>query len=237
VKNQYFGDRRDLFKYDLLLDLVEAHGAGRLTFVPMLTPPDESGEGRLTPSDCRSRRPVLYEFLRASIASGQRDIRRLREIMRTLGVNFMPFRDDAWFVPEQRTEYFQAVPDKYLTRSVVFFDPDIGLETGTASYMRKKGPEKYLMYSELADVWARVSIDSVVVVYQHLQNDAAKRVSDVQRRLRDLCARLGAPAWGIQWNDVAFVAVAREGVVACRIRTALQRHAHRHTLAFGEVAA
>jgi hypothetical protein len=237
VKNQYFGDRRDLFKYDLLLDLVEAHGAGRLTFIPMLTPPDNSGQGRLSQSDCRNRRPVLYEFLQASVASGQRDIRRVREIMRIFGVDIMPFRDDVWFVPEQRADYFKALPSEYLTRSVVFFDPDIGLETGTASYTRSRGPEKYLFYSELKDVWARVSIDSVVVVYQHLQNDATKRVFDVERRVRDLRRCLGAPVWAVQWNDVAFVVVAREGVMAGEIRTALQRHAQRHTVAFCEVAA
>ena len=157
--------------------------------------------------------------------------------MRIFGVDIMPFRDAVWFVPEQRADYFKALPGEYLTRSVVFFDPDIGLETGTASYTRSRGPEKYLFYSELKDVWARVSIDSVVVVYQHLQNDATKRVFDVERRVRHLRRCLGAPVWAVQWNDVAFVVVAREGVMAGEIRTALQRHAQRHTVAFCEVAA
>ena len=73
MKNQYFGDRRDLFKYDLLLDVVESHGANRLTFVPMLTPNDDSGEGRLTQSDSRGRRVAVFEFLKGSLESGTRD--------------------------------------------------------------------------------------------------------------------------------------------------------------------
>jgi hypothetical protein len=204
MKNQYFGDRRDLFKYDLLLDLIQVHGAWRLTFVPMLTPPDESGEGRLTQADSRNRRAAVYDFLQACVASGQRDIRRLREMMPTFGVRFMPFRDDSWFVPKDRADYFEAVPNEHLTNSVVFFDPDIGLETGSTSYMRKKGLEKYLMYSDLAGVWARLSPGSVVVVYQHLQKDATKRARDVERRVRGLSAHLNASAWAIQWNDLAF---------------------------------
>ena len=37
MKHQYFADRRDLFKYDLLLDILAAvPSLERLTFVPML---------------------------------------------------------------------------------------------------------------------------------------------------------------------------------------------------------
>jgi hypothetical protein len=42
MKNQYFADRRHLFKYDLLLDVLADVPAlaRRLTYVPMLTPDD-----------------------------------------------------------------------------------------------------------------------------------------------------------------------------------------------------
>lgn len=147
----------------------------------MLTPDDESGEGRLRQSDCRGRRRGLWQFFKESIDSDQRDIRRLRPIMQGLGVEFMAFRDDSWFTHEQRAEYFDAVPTEYLAQSVVFIDPDIGLETRSPSYMLRHGPEKYLLYSELESISRRSSTGSVVVVYQHLQKDARKRVLDVER--------------------------------------------------------
>ena len=40
MKNQYFGDNRDLFKYDLVHTIIRARHAGlpsRFTFIPMLT--------------------------------------------------------------------------------------------------------------------------------------------------------------------------------------------------------
>lgn len=203
----------------------------------MLTPNDDSGQGRLTLADSRGRRQVLYEFLKGCLELGQRDIRKLREVMPKLGVDFMPFRDAEWFTHQQRTEYFDAVPDEYLTRSVIFCDPDIGLETRTPGYMQKSGPEKYLQYSELLKVWMRASADSVVVVYQHLQKDAHKRAGDVERRIGDLGRWLATRAWAVQWNDLAFLVTAHDGDIGHRIRAMLIRHAQRHSLAFREGAA
>ncbi len=154
--------------------------------------------------------------------------------MPQFAVDFMPFRDDLWFTQEQRTDYFDAVKGELLDRSVIFFDPDIGLETGTTGYMRKSSPEKYLLYSELKSVWKRSSVDSVVVVYQHLQKDARKRLGDVERRVSDLHRLLETRAYAVQWNDLAFLVVARDGDVGCQMRASLLRHAQRHSLAFRE---
>jgi hypothetical protein len=235
VKNQYFADRRDLFKWDVLLDVVESHGANSLTYVPMLTPNDDSGEGRLTQSDGRERRVAVFEFLKGSLESGTRDIKRLRDLMPKLGIAFNAHRDDAWFVQHTRREYFDAVPAEYLARSVIFFDPDTGLETRSQSYMRGKGPEKYLLYSELCSIWDRASDDSAVVVYQHLQQNAKKRVGDIERRLAEVSKLLKAPVFAVRLHDLAFLAAAKNSEGARRIRLALQRHAHRHELAFSEV--
>ncbi len=44
MKNQYFGDKRDLFKYDLALRVCQKLGLG-FTFIPMLTAPDNRTDG------------------------------------------------------------------------------------------------------------------------------------------------------------------------------------------------
>lgn len=93
------------------------------------------------------------------------------------------------------------------------------------------------MYSDVVNLWARMSSDSVVVVYQHLQNDATKRASDVERRVRDVGNHLNALAWAVQWNDGAFLAASRDKAVSSRIRTALQRHAAQHAVELREVDA
>ncbi len=74
MKNQYFGDRRDFFKFDLLLDLVECQRSRRLLFIPMLTPNDGSGEGRFVSYSSGSRRRFLFDFLRDAVALGRQDM-------------------------------------------------------------------------------------------------------------------------------------------------------------------
>lgn len=230
VKHQYFGDSRDLFKYDLLLDLAEAHGARRLTLIPMLTPPDTSGHGRLTPARGGSRNPAIYDFLRQAVASGQRDIRQLRELMSSLGVTYLPYRDDRFFDPDERSEYFEAVPNSSLENALIFFDPDTGLETGTHRYMMGQGPHKYLKYADLAGVWARAANDSVVVVYQHLQRHAGRRTRDIQRRLEDLSSRLTTSVCAAQRRDLAFLVAAKVQEIGRKMSEALKAHCSKHDL-------
>jgi serine/threonine protein kinase len=59
-----FGDRRDLFEYDLLLDVLAAlAGLERVRFIPMLTPDDDSREGQSIALSAGGRRPALAAFL------------------------------------------------------------------------------------------------------------------------------------------------------------------------------
>ena len=90
MKNQYFGDRRDLIKYNLLADLAGCLPESRVVFIPMLTPNDDSGEGRLTGYRRDERRGRLVDALRDAVASGTRNIQILRHLMPTFGVRFMP---------------------------------------------------------------------------------------------------------------------------------------------------
>jgi len=45
MKNQYFGDKRDFFKYDLSIELCERIPLKQFTFIPMLTENDGTKEG------------------------------------------------------------------------------------------------------------------------------------------------------------------------------------------------
>ena len=49
VKNQYFGDKRDLFKYDIIARIIttESFFLRQFLFIPMLTPNDSSWDGEL----------------------------------------------------------------------------------------------------------------------------------------------------------------------------------------------
>ncbi len=231
MKNQYFGDRRDFFKYDLLLDLVEGHGSRKLTFIPMLTPNDGSAEGTLTHYDCGERRQSLCEFLQAAVTSRQRDIRLLHQIMPQFQVEFRCHCDNHYLLNQDRDRYFDSLPPEWLAESVVFLDPDIGLQTGNNGYMRRKGFEKYLTYAELSRVCSRTSGSSVVIVYQHLQRNAKRHLSDLEHRLEDLRAHIPAAGlWAIRQGDLAFLILIQDRMRARQIEHSLATHARRHGL-------
>jgi hypothetical protein len=170
MKNQYFGDKRDYFTYDVLERLAaNVPDIRQLTCLWMLTPPDTTGQGRV-PFVADPELPELTAFFRSRLDSGDQNQTRVGE-MRTYfegrPFRFFSYRDDKEdFGLATRTEYFASIPDEALRRSVVFFDPDVGMEPGS-------GNEKHLRFAELAGVQERMDEASVAVVLQY-----ARRVSD-----------------------------------------------------------
>jgi hypothetical protein len=170
MKNQYFGDKRDYFKYDVLERLAtDVSLIQQLTCVWMLTPSDTTGQGRV-PFVADPELPELTEFFRGRLDSGDRDQTRVAEMsvyFESRPFRFFSYRDDREdFGAASRTEYFASIPDEALRRSVVFFDPDVGMEPGF-------GNEKHLRFDELASVLARMEESSLAVIFQY-----ARRVPD-----------------------------------------------------------
>ena len=185
MKNQYFGDRRDYFKYEVL----ERLAAGltemqQLTCLWMLTPPDGTGQGHV-PFTPDPELPDLTGFFRSRLNSadpGQIRVGKMGAYFEGRPFGFFSYRDDREdFGPATRSEYFTSVPDEALRRAVVFFDPDNGMEPGRAT-------EKHLRFEELARVLARMDAASVAVVFQY-----SRRVGDfwavMARQLRDRLLR------------------------------------------------
>lgn len=167
MKNQYFADKRDFFKFDFLLALMECPaGFRRFTFVPLLTSDDGSSDGNLTDyaSSEHPRRQDLWNFLRDCLKQGQRDLRKLREYMKGQRFEYVPYKDNALFTHARRDKYFSDIPDKALKGAIVFFDPDNGFEVPS---MTASSGDKYIRYVELAGVIARMDSASAAVVYQH----------------------------------------------------------------------
>jgi hypothetical protein len=170
LKNQYFADRNDYFKYDLAIFLCEQlSGIKRFTFIPMLTINDGSGDGGLIDYRQGAGRSDLYRFLRESIKKKRRQVSRLREYFGGNGFQFeyRPYGDDLnkKFTHEGREAYFKDIPDDYLKHSVLLLDPDNGLEIKSC---RKGNYHKFVKYDEVKLVYDRMDASSILTVYQHL---------------------------------------------------------------------
>jgi len=167
VKNQYFGDKNDLYKFDLVLELMEhVPGLSQFVYVAMLTPADDSDHGHLFKGDADGRSEELRAWLAERIEQGERDVNHLAAFFESKAYRYRPFIGH--FTDEGRGAYFARVLEADLRRSVILLDPDNGLETRA---MRRGLRSKYVLMAEVRDVYERMDPSSVLVVYQHLPHE------------------------------------------------------------------
>jgi len=131
MKNQYFGDNRDLFKYDLVLRIIQAGLVDRFTFIPMLTEKDDTEYGEDRDRDntrAETNNTDLLSFLNEFEDKGKRDIGRLPPFFKRHNMEIIIYRADEYFSEEQRDSYFKQIAREFPPKSVILVDPDIGLE-------------------------------------------------------------------------------------------------------------
>lgn len=230
MKNQFFGDKRDFFKYDLHLSVLRELQLERFTLVPLLTPNDATTAGRITRYTRRQRSKEIFDFLQDCLRQERRHIRQLRSLFASLDVQYVPYQDDQYFSHAGREQYFKDIPRTALSASVVFLDPDNGLEVKSA----RSGASRYVRYVEVADLYRRLTAGSVLSVYQHIPH--VKRRGFLLETCHRLSSALGADATlCVSDNEIAFFLVTREREKADQLRASLQSYSKRHGLIFGAV--
>jgi hypothetical protein len=199
LKNQYFGDTRDLFKYDLALHCMASLGLRRLTFVPMLTtaPPTAGTWARAGSSN----RP-LVEFLGSCTREGRRDVREL--------VRFFEGRDEELLLwdkvleEDRRLQYWTELPREWLEDAVVVVDPDNGMEVASGRGV------KWLRYDELRYLYTGLGDRSVLLVFQFIPR--VRREEYIPMIARRIVERAGVD--DVQWvtdGHVVFYAMGDVG--------------------------
>lgn len=234
MKNQYFGDKRDFVKYGLLLDLLEGlPRVKQLTALLMLTPEDGTGEGRFTKYPAGEGRKDLAEMLSAAVKAKHRDVRHLHTFLLSKRINYHLWQDEPLFSEATRQAYFSGFPREWLKNAVVFLDPDIGLRRPTK--VADEEHPKYVMEADLAGLRPEIVENSVVVLYQHLQNDLTKAVQDLKERGARFGEALGFTQvrW-IQDGHVAFLVATGNPELRAEVDTVLLRFAKTHGLVPGE---
>lgn len=237
MKNQYFGDTRDLFKYDLVLELLLRTGLRRFTFVPMLTRDEETSDGGKTDyghDRAGTQRRFLTRFLQDCLRDGRRDIRELERLFcdaEQLGGFELSIHGEAtYFTHEDRELYFSSIGKELLTRSVIVVDPDNGLEIPS----RKGGTEKHVTYKEIRGLCRRMDDDSVLVVFQFIPR--VERGEFFSR----ICGRIRRESAGeslvqfISDNQVVFFMLTKQDAVHRTVEDAIASYAEDYGLISGE---
>ncbi len=170
MNNQCFGDNRDLFKYDLIFQIIKRGLAGQFTFIPMLNPDLAGSQTTRHEGEQRNRCQAkagwknndLRVFLDKFQDKDERDIRKLAGFFKEQGIEAITYcGTEQYFSHSGREEYFKQIKDEFLRKSLVFVDPDIGLEVN-------KLTEKHIRYDEIKNLYERMDESSILMIFQYI---------------------------------------------------------------------
>ena len=229
MNRAYFGDTRDLFKFDLVRHIMKSlPELGCFTFVPMLTESEEKkGKKKST------RKDLDRAFRAGKPGSRNQDLlahmERLQEIeddleyfsaIRTYFQNeniLIDIFEEQRFTHDKRDHYFQSVFESLPKKSLVFLDPDIGLE-------EQRPGARHLLMTEVKKIYDRMDTGSVMMIYQHFPRVTRGRYAKGRCvQLRDLT---GADPVTITDNEIIFFLLAKNPKIRARLEQVLERYAN-----------
>ena len=231
MKNQYFGDVRDLFKYDLLQRILkELSPLQRLTFIPMLTkyaPERRDGDKRDFDRAKEDGRPgtnneKLIGFLKkyGGIDKDKRDFTKIENYFNSENIEAMIYkeREHKYFEHRARDRYFKNIPGEYLNNPLIFVDPDIGLQV-------KNSTEKHLLYLEVRNLYRRMDKDPILMIYQHFPRARDKHKEYLppgrSNKLKKVTGDL--PIW-ITDNEIIFFLLTKNDELKRRLEGIISRY-------------
>lgn len=225
VQLKFFGDNRDYFKYDLITSIFEANLLERYVFIPMLTDHRNDNEGRKTPKYDGNKSLKLYDFIKACQDKSLNNWKTLIVPYVTSYQTVEPV-DQTYFLDGSRAEYWgQFKPFMNTGKTLIFVDPDIGLETGRPSYRRRMGPEKYILNDELKALFSWLDSESILMIYQHLPYDKRGHVDATQKKLEQVKSVCNTElACAYREDDLAFVFVAKSKKIFKQLKDFLDNY-------------
>lgn len=228
----FFGDVRDLFKFDLVRHIMKAFpDLATFTFVPMLTEEEPAtGKKKTATKDLG----LAQKTGRAGTRNHElmEDLGRLQEINDDLeyfhGVQsyfkkehiIVDVLHKNTFSHEHRENYFNRMFEHFPTSSLIFLDPDTGLEV-------KNPTQRHLLFEEVQKIFDRMDHQSVLMIYQHLPR--VTREGYIQKRCRDLTALTHSRPETITDNEIVFFILTKNPQLKTRICAVLGDYADTYT--------
>ncbi|WP_028319536.1 hypothetical protein [Desulfobulbus elongatus] len=214
VQLKYFGDSRDYFKYDLITHLLKSGVVSNYAFVPMLTNHRVDGEGNKTPKHIEGKSTELLSFIDRC---GSKSLEHWEAWLKPLVGSYVTVQpvNEVFFVDSTRNKYWESFDAVLRTRnSLIFVDPDTGLETGKPSYLRKMGREKYILNDELAKLSQSLDDSSVLMIYQHLPNNKHIYEESVNKKIKQAIeASNCSSVLAYREDDLAFLFVVKSEAI------------------------
>ncbi len=195
MKRQYLGDSKDSFKWDYHDYLASALRYPRLNMVLMLTPDDQSGDGKTHPELFPARKAIISfcHNLRE-----ERNIQRLRDLPAATGASYFVdlHNPETYITRKNRREYFSGLPTE--GKHLFFLDPDNGFEPETSNN------EKHVLYSDIDAILKQISDESAISVFQHFRRITFdKDFARIKERLAT------DHVTAVYWHSLMFVVIGK----------------------------
>jgi len=140
---------------------MQAGLVNHFAFIPMLTSSDgtnQGGETNREKAKAGKENKDLMHFLDECVTEDRREIKQLKGFFKKQGIEMTIYGKD--FSHLTRENYFREIAEELLSKSLIFVDPDIGLQV-------KRTRNKHIKYSEVKNLYKRMDKDSILMVYQH----------------------------------------------------------------------
>lgn len=213
MNNQCFGDNRDLFKYDLIFRIIKRGLVSQFVFIPMLTPGISADKTARREGEQRNRCKAkagwknndLKVFLDKFQDRDKRDIRELAGFFKEQGFETTIYcGKDKYFSRTRGETYFEQIRNELLRKSLVFVDPDMGLEVN-------KLTEKHIKYSEIRDLYQRMDGSSILMIFQYIPYVQRRNYFlEVSKKLQEKIGNL--PIY-ISDNQIVFFFLAKDKTI------------------------
>lgn len=193
MKNQYFGDTRDLFKYDLINELIsKTKPVKNITLLPMLTENDKSAHGSKTDYSRAVAGTDNFELIKFLTACLNKNMKNAGEIGRFFkrrcvdrDGTFFIYKENEYLNANNRNGYFDRIASEALSDAVILVDPDTGIETGASHPYSNK----HIKFSEISSLYKKMNQNSVLLIFQFIPR--VKRA----KYFRMLCSELKSHVW------------------------------------------
>jgi hypothetical protein len=228
MNRQFFGDTRDLFKYDLVRHLMKSLLVfDSFTFIPMLT--EDAGPVKTKKSSAKDLEKATKN---GKAGSQNKDLlehmTHLQEIdddleyFQTIGAYFKKENIIADilhkhpFSHEERGRYFDNILTRLPKKTLIFLDPDVGLE-------ESKPSKKHLLFEEVKKIYDAMDSKSVLMIYQHFPRE--NHDGYVRRRCEELQGLTGTCPISITDNEIVFFVMVKSEKLRVNVEDSLSIYA------------
>jgi hypothetical protein len=160
MKNQYFGDNRDLFKFDLAENILKNRLVKNFFYVSMLTANDKiapAADIDRKKAEAGFKNKKLVKFLDDCAGTGKPDVMLLNNYFPDVKIQSGDFTHTG------RGKYFGETLKNVPSGALILIDPDTGLKPA-----KSRPGEKYILNSELKSIYEKMDTKSILMVCQKL---------------------------------------------------------------------